>query len=92
MADPLQLGLQQRFELERMSRLVDDLDDVPTLRNLCKLTLESWYTQKAATAWVMRQHLDDAPRYVDEIAAELCREQQQKREPEGPPFADDALR
>ena len=54
---PMELTLTQRFELEAHSRLLDDIDDPETLRNLAKLALQSWYTQKAATAWVMRQGL-----------------------------------
>ena len=54
---PMELSLSQRFELEAHSRLIDDLTDVETLRSIAKLILQSWYSQKAATAWVMRQGL-----------------------------------
>lgn len=54
---PMQLTLQQRFEVERMSRTIDEATDTAELRNLCKLILRAWYDQKAATAWVMRQGL-----------------------------------
>ena len=54
---PMELSLTQRFELEAHSRLIDDLADVETLRSMAKLILQSWYNQKAATAWVMRQGL-----------------------------------
>ena len=53
----MELSMTQRFELESHSRLIDDLDDVETLRSMAKLLLRSWYAQKAATAWVMRQGL-----------------------------------
>lgn len=53
----MELSLTQRFELEAHSRLLDDIDDTETLRNMAKLLLQSWYAQKAATAWVMRQGL-----------------------------------
>jgi len=57
-ADPgMELSATQAFELERHSRLLDQLDDVQTLRNMAKLLLRSWYCQKAVTAWVMRQGL-----------------------------------
>jgi 3-methyladenine DNA glycosylase AlkC len=34
-----------------------ELSAAQTLRNFAKLLLQSWYAQKAATAWVMRQGL-----------------------------------
>jgi hypothetical protein len=52
---PMELTPAQAFEVERHSRLLGKVDDAPTLRNLAKLLLQSWYAQKAATAWVMRQ-------------------------------------
>jgi hypothetical protein len=51
----MELTPAQAFEVERHSRLLGKVDDAPTLRNLAKLLLQSWYAQKAATAWVMRQ-------------------------------------
>ena len=53
----MELTTAQQFEIERHSRLLDDIEDAETLRNLAKLLLQSWYAQKAATAWVMRQGL-----------------------------------
>jgi hypothetical protein len=51
---PLELSTEQQFEIARHSRLLDEIQDVPTLQNMCKLLLENWLAQKAATAWVMR--------------------------------------
>ncbi len=58
-ADPagMELSAAQAFEVERHSRLLDEISDVQTLRNFAKLLLQSWYAQKAATAWAMRQGL-----------------------------------
>ena len=53
----MELTAAQAFEVERHNRLLDAIEDVPTLRNMAKLLLQSWYAQKAATAWVMRQGL-----------------------------------
>ncbi len=53
----MELSMAQRFELERHGRLLDELEDIETLRSMAKLLLRSWYAQKAATAWVMRQGL-----------------------------------
>lgn len=47
----------QAFELERHGRLLDEITDVQTLQSMAKLLLRSWYAQKAATAWAMRQGL-----------------------------------
>ncbi|MBU6251206.1 MAG: hypothetical protein KGO47_08585 [Cyanobacteria bacterium REEB417] len=58
-ADPIGMELtpEQAFEIERHSRLLDDISDVQTLRNMAKLLLRAWIHQRAATAWVMRQGL-----------------------------------
>ena len=52
---PMELTPAQAFEVERHGRLLDGIEDVQTFRNMAKLLLQSWYAQKAATAWVMRQ-------------------------------------
>jgi hypothetical protein len=70
MSEPLALTLGQKFELERMSRAIDATVDTQALRGLAKQLLQAWHSQKAATQWVMRQHLDSPPR----IATELLRE------------------
>lgn len=54
---PLQLPLNQSFELEKMYRVIDSTTDVAKLQELCKDALQAWHWQKAATAWVMRQSL-----------------------------------
>lgn len=62
MSEPLALTLGQKFELERMSRAIDATTDPQVLRGLAKQLLEAWHSQKAATQWVMRQHLGAPPR------------------------------
>lgn len=52
---PMALTTEQHFEMERHMRLLDDITDVTTLRNLSKQFLALWMQQKAATAWAMRQ-------------------------------------
>ncbi|MFN7679214.1 MAG: hypothetical protein ACK5QW_11560 [Cyanobacteriota bacterium] len=64
MSEPLALTLGQKFELERMSRAIDATTDPQVLRGLAKQLLEAWHSQKAATQWMMRQHLGDPPRYA----------------------------
>lgn len=60
MGDPLSLSLGQQFELERMSRAIDETADLSALRGLAKQLLQAWQSQKAATQWVMRQQLGAA--------------------------------
>lgn len=55
--EPLTLTTAQAFELERMSRAIDATTDVQALQGLAKQLLQAWQTQRAATAWVMRQGL-----------------------------------
>jgi hypothetical protein len=57
MSEPLALSIGQQFELERMSRAIDATGDPQTLRGLAKQLLQAWHSQKAATQWIMRQHL-----------------------------------
>jgi hypothetical protein len=53
--EPIQLSVGQQFEIERHSRLLDEVDDVATLRNLAKMLLQSWIMQQAATKWAISQ-------------------------------------
>lgn len=57
MSEPLSLSLGQQFELERMSRAIDETHDPRTLQQLAKQLLQAWQSQKAATQWLMRQQL-----------------------------------
>lgn len=54
-ASAIALTAEQRFEIARMNLLLDQINDVPTLRNLAKQFLRLWLEQKAAANWVMRQ-------------------------------------
>lgn len=55
--EPLKFSMGQQFEIERYSRLLDDITDVETLRNMAKLLLRSWIMQQAATKWAISQGL-----------------------------------
>jgi len=44
-----------------MGRAIDQVSDIAELRGLCKQLLQAWMSQKAATAWVMRQQLSAPP-------------------------------
>lgn len=68
MSEPLALSLGQKFELERMTRAIDATGDAQALRGLAKQLLQAWQSQKAATQWIMRQQLGQAPRFGGEQA------------------------
>jgi hypothetical protein len=70
MSEPLTLSLGQKFELERMSRVIDATVDTQALQGLAKQLLQAWQSQKAATQWVMRQQLDAAPRLSTDLAGD----------------------
>ena len=57
MSEPLAHNLGQKFELERMTRMIDSTGDPQSLRGLAKQLLQAWHTQKAATHWVSNQQL-----------------------------------
>lgn len=54
-AQPIAFTTMEAFEIERMSRKIDELVDVGQLRTVAKALLSGWIHQKAATAWMMRQ-------------------------------------
>jgi hypothetical protein len=64
MSEPLALTLGQKFELERMTRVIDSTGDPQSLRGLAKQLLHAWQTQRAATEWVMRQQLATPSSYA----------------------------
>jgi len=63
MSEPIALTLGQKFELERMSRVIDSTGDAQLLRGLAKQLLNAWQAQRAATDWVMRQQLGSPTRF-----------------------------
>lgn len=60
--DELELTLAQRYEIEKGNRAIDQERDIEALRGLCKCLLTAWASQKAATAWMMRQTLVCPPK------------------------------
>jgi hypothetical protein len=57
--DLFNLTVEQSFQLEHYSRLIDKTTDVKTLRSIAKLMLQSYQKQRAATQWVMKKSLLD---------------------------------
>ncbi|MCS5705823.1 squalene/phytoene synthase family protein [Synechococcus sp. FGCU-3] len=57
MSVPIELTLNQKFEIERFNRAIDTTADVDQLRDIAKQLLQAWHTQKAATNWAIRQRI-----------------------------------
>jgi hypothetical protein len=57
MANPLELSTAQSFEKERFTRAIERSEDVKELREIAKTLLSGWFTQKAATEWILRESL-----------------------------------
>lgn len=51
----IELTTGQQFEIERFSRTIDATADLEQLRDLAKQLLKAWYSQKAATTWIIRE-------------------------------------
>jgi hypothetical protein len=60
---PMELTIGQKFEIEKMGRVIDSTTDLKALRDLCKQLLEAWMVQKAAAVWIMRENLPGPPNY-----------------------------
>jgi len=56
----MELSISQRFEQERLSRLIDQTGDVGQLRMMAKMLLEAWMVQRSATLWAMKESLPKA--------------------------------
>lgn len=57
MSNPLELSLSDSFNKERFSRAIDESTDVKELRQIAKMLLGGWLTQKAATQWILKESL-----------------------------------
>ena len=68
MSAPIELTLNQQFEIERFNRAIDTTADLAQLRDIAKQLLQAWHTQKAATNWVMRQQMGAPIAIPPEIA------------------------
>jgi hypothetical protein len=58
MGNSIELSMNQKFEMEKMSRVIDNCNDLAELKSLTKTLLSAWMTQKAATAWMIREQLN----------------------------------
>lgn len=64
--NPLELSTMASFEKERFSRAIAESKDPEELRKIAKVLLDGWFTQRAATQWLMRQALS-APVKVTQL-------------------------
>ena len=49
------LSVAQQFDVERMNRAIESTIDLQRLQALAKQLHQAWHSQRAATAWIMRQ-------------------------------------
>jgi hypothetical protein len=57
-SSPIELSLNQSFEKERFARAITESTDVEQLRKIAHVLLDGWFTQRAASQWMMRQALN----------------------------------
>lgn len=51
---PIELTINEEFEIERHLRLIEEISDLKVLQNMAKLLLRSWMAQRAATRWAIK--------------------------------------
>lgn len=51
------LSLAESFSKQHFLRSIEECGSVEQLRQIATLLLDGWYSQRAATKWVMRQTL-----------------------------------
>lgn len=61
MSAKIELSIGQQFDIERFNRAIDAHTDAEQLRSLAKQLLHAWQTQKAATNWMIQQHMGAPP-------------------------------
>ena len=49
--------MAQKFELEKMCRVIESTVDPEQLQGIAKQLLQAWHSQRAATDWVIRQEM-----------------------------------
>lgn len=53
--DQISLSTAQEFEIERLNRIVDSVDNISDLKKLCKQLIHAWMIQRAAATWAIKQ-------------------------------------
>lgn len=57
MANEMGMTINQKFELEKISRVIDATADPQQLQQIAKQLLQAWQSQRAATDWAIRQQM-----------------------------------
>ena len=57
MANEMGMTINQKFELEKISRVIDATADPQQLQKIAKQLLQAWQSQRAATDWAIRQQM-----------------------------------
>ena len=70
--EPVQKGLEQSFESERLSRWIRDCQDIETLREAALALLQQLDQQKAARTWLAARASDSENAKL-EMLAELIK-------------------
>lgn len=55
--EAFELSLSESFSQQQFLRSIEECSSVEQLREIAKTLLSGWYSQRAATKWVMRQAL-----------------------------------
>lgn len=57
----IELSMTQRFEIEKMNRIIDSTNDLDALKQVTKQIMHAWHLQKSATLWVMKTQSSSFP-------------------------------
>ena len=71
--DPLQRGLEQSFEAEKLSRFIRECDDIETLRETALSLLQQLGQMKVASSW-MASRASESENAKLQMLAELIKQ------------------
>lgn len=57
--EDMHLTLDQQFELDKYTRIIDKADNKEQLRAISKQMLRAWFVQRAAVRFVLKQKLEE---------------------------------
>lgn len=57
-SNPIELTLGQKFEKERFARVIKESTSIEDLRKIANVLLDGWYTQRAASQWMIREAMN----------------------------------
>ena len=53
--DPISKSMTQQFEMAKLSREIDAIDDLATAKEFAKGLLQLWKQQEAVTRWAIKE-------------------------------------